>query len=176
MQQVDLTWGLIHLQVAVINAVQDVVDVSLLPHKAAGVFLLVEAVKEKAGLDRALLRCSLHKRDIAPGLFAAGRQAVSVPIQLGRREERRSVFHRLVGIENKILLAVLEFVKTLSRILAPAGVQGRHEEQERKRAPLSIRGWIHILMCRKHLHSNNNNNKKNLPPAKITCNQSALSD
>jgi len=103
-----LTSGNIQFQVALIHGVQDVVDVSILPDEAAGVRLLVQTIEEKAGLDRALLGAPLHEGDVAARLFAAGAHAVLVPIQARRRNERRSFFHRLICVEDKVLPTFFE--------------------------------------------------------------------
>lgn len=104
----DLTWvGVINM-IPAKNALVDITVVSFLPNKVANVFLFVQAIKEKAGADRAFLLSLLHEGDIAPGIFAAGLHAVLVSIQFRRRNKRRSVFHRSVGIEHKVIPTFLE--------------------------------------------------------------------
>lgn len=134
-----LTWGRMRLKIVLINGVQDVGHVAFLPDKSAGVFLLVQAVEEKAGADRAFLLSPLHEGDVAPGLLAARLHAVLVPIQLRRRNERRSLFHGLVAIEDEVLLTFLELGEA---ILARSGVQEQEQdrEQERGRSQLSFKG------------------------------------
>lgn len=126
-QKYEMSFGLtgsrLDCQVTVVDSVQDVVQVSLLPDEAANVFLFVQAVKEKAGFNRALLGSFLHEGDVALGVFAAGDHAVPVSVQIGRRQERRSVFHRFVRVEDKVLLAFLEALQALlTGLLAPSVV------------------------------------------------------
>lgn len=118
-----LTGSRLDCQVTLVEGVQDVAQVSLLPDEAAHVFLFVQAVEEKAGVDRALHFSTLHEGDVAPGVFAAGDHAVPVSVQTGRRQERRSVFHRFVRVEDKVLLAFLETLQALlTGHLAPSVV------------------------------------------------------
>lgn len=118
-----LTGSRLDCQVTLVDGVQDVAQVSLFPDEAANVFLFVQAVKEKAGTDRALLGSLLHEGDVAPGVFAAGDHAVPVSVQTGRRQERRSVFHRFVRVQDKVRLAFLEALQALlTGLLAPSVV------------------------------------------------------
>lgn len=110
-----LTRRNILFQVTVINRFQDVVGVSFLSNEATGIFPLVEAVEEKAGGDEALLGSPLHQGHIAPRLLAAGHHAVPGAIQRRGGQERRPIFHRLVGIEDEIVPSLLELVRTLVR-------------------------------------------------------------
>lgn len=103
-----LTWGDIHFKITLIHGVQDVTEVSFLLNKTTGVFCFVQTIEQKAGFDQTLPISSLHEGDIALRLFAAGDHTVSVFVQLRGRNERRSVFHRLVSIKNKILIALFK--------------------------------------------------------------------
>lgn len=128
-RSLGLTWGEIHRQITLINIFQDVIKVSFLPDEAAHVFLFVQTVEEKAGVDQAILGSSLHEGDVAPLLFAAGDHAVLLSLQFRRRNERRSVLYRFIGIENKIVPTRLKsFQALLTDLLAAIAVQEQHDE------------------------------------------------
>lgn len=138
-RSLGLTWGKIHRQITFINILQDVIKVSFLPDEAAHVFLFVQTVKEKAGVDQAIVGCSLHEGDVAPLLFAAGNHAVLLSLEFRRRNERRSVLYRFIGVENKILPTRLEsFQALLTGLLAAIAVREQHNEEERRQE------WIHF--------------------------------
>lgn len=145
-RSLGLTWGDINGKIAFINSVQDIINVSLLPDKAAHIFLFVQTVKEKAGFDQAFLVFFLHEGDVALRVFAAGGHAVPVSIQFGRWNERRSVFHWLIGVENKIFPTLFEFSQaSLTEFLATSGVDYQRYEQERARPWVSFKNWIHFM-------------------------------
>lgn len=143
------TWEQIHCEITLIHGVLDVVDEALLPDEAAHILLFVQTVKEKAGADRAsflllLPLCSLHEGDVALRVFAAGRHAVPVPAQFGRRQVRGPVLHRLVRVEDKIIATLLEFLQaSFPSFLAEGGVEQQRCDQDATRSQMSLKERIH---------------------------------
>lgn len=118
-----LTWGDLLFQIALIDGVQDKVHVTILPDEVTHVFLFVHTVKEKTGFDKAFVFCFLHKGNVTPRVLAAGAHAVPVSGQFGRRNERRSVFYGLIGVDDEVLFAFLEALQTFTTLLATSGVE-----------------------------------------------------